>query len=151
MDQMEEAARSGRLRRVGVHGERLDRMIVALEERRQQQAALAAREPSVDDLLAIDREFRTLASERGEMRCYPGDTGAVMVLQTERGGWKVRATFSATPLAQRLGLTRDWVVLHFDNGREHGQRTVVTETRSQLHGRRVVRGRERECSACWAS
>jgi putative hydrolase len=27
-----------------------------------------------------------------------------------------------------------------------GQRTVVTETRGDLRGRRVVRGRERECS-----
>jgi DNA polymerase (family X) len=33
---------------------------------------------------------------------------------------------------------------HADHGGE-GQRTVVTETRGTLAGRRVVRGREAEC------
>ena len=51
-------------------------------------------------------------------------------------------------LAHELGTTRDWVVVYFhaDAGGE-GQRTVVTETRGVLAGRRVVRGREDECRA----
>ena len=46
---------------------------------------------------------------------------------------------------------RDWVVIyaHFDHGGEV-QRTVVTETRGALAGRRVVRGREGECLAFYA-
>jgi hypothetical protein len=40
----------------------------------------------------------------------------------------------------------DWAVIYFhqDSGPE-GQRTIVTETRRPLAGRRVVRGREAEC------
>lgn len=55
--------------------------------------------------------------------------------------------FSNTALAHRLGRTRDWVVIYFENDFQAGQRTVVTETRGDLRGRRVVRGRERECRA----
>ena len=36
-------------------------------------------------------------------------------------------------------------MIYFDDGSASGQRTVVTETRGDLRGRRVVRGREREC------
>jgi hypothetical protein len=56
------------------------------------------------------------------------------------------ALFSNTALAHELGRTHDWVVIYFgrDGGPEH-QRTVVTETRGPLEGRRVVRGREGEC------
>jgi hypothetical protein len=35
--------------------------------------------------------------------------------------------------------------VNFDNGTTSGQRTIVTETRGDLEGQRVVRGREREC------
>jgi hypothetical protein len=47
-----------------------------------------------------------------------------------------------------LDRVRDWVVLYFhDGGHGEGQRTVVTEHRGELAGRRVVRGRETECRA----
>jgi hypothetical protein len=47
-----------------------------------------------------------------------------------------------------LGRTHDWVVLYFyDGDHREGQRTVVTETRGSLLGKRVVRGREEECRA----
>jgi len=56
------------------------------------------------------------------------------------------ALFSNTALAHELGRTRDWVVIYFgrEGGPEH-QRTVVTEARGPLEGRRVVRGREAAC------
>jgi hypothetical protein len=38
------------------------------------------------------------------------------------------------------------IYFHRDSGPE-GQRTIVTETRGSWAGRRVVRGREAECSA----
>ena len=53
--------------------------------------------------------------------------------------------FSNTALAHRLKKTRDWVVIYFTDGATSGQRTVVTEKYADLAGRRVVRGREREC------
>jgi len=44
-----------------------------------------------------------------------------------------------------LGRTDDWVVLcYYDDHHVEGQATVVTETRGEQAGRRVVRGRERE-------
>jgi hypothetical protein len=39
------------------------------------------------------------------------------------------------------------VIIYFTDGDRHErQRTVVTETRGLLEGRRVVRGREAECT-----
>ena len=46
--------------------------------------------------------------------------------------------------------TRDWVVLYWEHDGHEDQATVVTEYRGPLTGRRVVRGRERECLAHWA-
>ncbi|HEX8953499.1 MAG TPA: DNA-binding protein, partial [Polyangia bacterium] len=46
-----------------------------------------------------------------------------------------------------LGRTDDWVIVSFaDDGHHDRQRTVVTETHGPERGRRVVRGREAECS-----
>jgi hypothetical protein len=46
---------------------------------------------------------------------------------------------------------RDWVVIYFyDGDHVERQRTVVTETRGSLVGRRVVRGREEECREYYA-
>jgi hypothetical protein len=53
---------------------------------------------------------------------------------------------SNTARAHQLGRVRDWVVLYFhDDDHVERQRTVVTESRGPLAGRRVVRGREAEC------
>ena len=57
-------------------------------------------------------------------------------------------SISNTARAHELGRTRDWVVIYFhDDDHVERQRTVVTETRGPLQGRRVVRGREAECRA----
>lgn len=50
--------------------------------------------------------------------------------------------------ADRLGRTHDWVVLYCRDGDGPKRRyPVVTEFREPLRGKRVVRGRERECAA----
>src|SRR5207302_1143777 len=67
------------------------------------------------------------------------------------GPKRLRGLFSNTALAHRLNRTRDWVVISFHDGFTSGQRTVVTETVGDLRGRRVVRGRERECRAYYGS
>jgi hypothetical protein len=67
-------------------------------------------------------------------------------LDTRRGPWRVTALFSNTPRAHELGKTDDWVVLYV-SGEGEQTATVVTETRGDLRGRRVVRGREAECRA----
>jgi putative hydrolase len=79
-------------------------------------------------------------------RFNPTGEAWLPILHTERGDWRFTALFSNSALAHELGRVRDWVVIYFhqDSGPE-GQRTVVTETRGPLAGRRVVRGRESEC------
>lgn len=152
VEEVEQAAHDGRLGRVGVGPKRLRTLLDVLAARRG--GARAAEEPAVADLLAVDEEFRSLAEARDLRLSWdgvPAEAGSAPVLQTRRGGWSFRATFSNTALAHRLGLTRDWVVIHFQDGATVGERTVVTETRNHLCGQRVVRGRERECQACWAS
>jgi putative hydrolase len=70
------------------------------------------------------------------------------VLHPGRGDWKFTVLYSNTSLAHSLVHTHDWVVVIYflhDSHRE-GQRTVVTETRGPLARKRVVRGREHECS-----
>jgi hypothetical protein len=100
--------------------------------------------------LAVDREYRELAA-RGVLpritprRFNPEDDAWLSLLTTVRDGWRFRALYSNTALAHRLGKTRDWVVIFFDDGKSAGQRTVVSETRGELRGQRVVRGREPEC------
>jgi len=104
-------------------------------------------------LLEVDREYRDRA-ERGALptiaprRFNPSGEPWLPVLHTERADWHFTALFSNTARAHELGRTRDWVVIYFsqDSGPE-GQRTVVTESRGPLAGRRVVRGREAECLA----
>ena len=104
----------------------------------------------VEDLLAVDDEYRARA-ERGELstlaptRFNPEHQPWLPILEARRGGWRYRALYSNTATAHRLNQPRDWVVLYFEDGLMRGQRTVVTETRGELRGRRVVRGREQEC------
>jgi putative hydrolase len=78
-------------------------------------------------------------------RFNPSGEAWLPILETSRGAWAYRVLYSNTPLAHQLGQTRDWVVVFFEDGAISGQRTVVTETRGSLRGRRVVRGREWEC------
>lgn len=108
--------------------------------------------PSVADLVNVDDEYRYRAS-RGDLptiaprRFNAAGEAWLPVMETRRGPWRFTALFSNTPRAHELGKTGDWVVLYFSgpDGRER-QCTVVTETRGDLRGRRVVRGRERECA-----
>ncbi len=109
-------------------------------------------EPSVALLLEIDREYRDQAAS-GQLptiaprRFNPEGKSWLPILHAERSGWHFTALFSNTARAHDLDTTRDWVVIYFyeDEHPVEGQRTVVTETRGPLVGKRVVRGREREC------
>lgn len=107
-------------------------------------------EPSVAALLAIDEEYRRQAEGDTLMRVTPRRFNPehepwLPLHVADCDGWRLRALFSNTALAHRLGKTHDWVAIAFHDGFNSGQRTVVTETRGDLRGLRVVRGREREC------
>jgi hypothetical protein len=172
LEDLERAAHEGRLSEVGVGPKRLRGLIDALAGRlrRTRLPEPPQGEPPLADLLAVDAEYRRAAAEgeavtagaaaptssegerRGPIvrwitprRFNPANEPWLPLGVIRRNGWTFRALFSNTALAHRLGQTRDWVVVYFEDGFTSGQRTVVTETSGELRGRRVVRGREREC------
>ena len=117
----------------------------------------SAEGPRVSELLEVDREYRQ-KSEAGELptiapkRFNPTNEVWLPILHTQQGGWNFTALFSNTARAHDLGRTDDWVVIYFyDQDHREGQHTIVTETRGPLVGRRVVRGRESQCRAYYAS
>jgi DNA polymerase (family X) len=116
----------------------------------------SSRGPSVETLLTVDAEYRRDA-EAGRLptiaprRFNPTGEAWLPVLHTFRDGWHFTALYSNTAQAHQLNRTHDWVVLYFyDDEHAEGQHTVVTETHGPLTGRRVVRGRERECRELYA-
>lgn len=157
LEALEVAAHDRRLESVpGVGPRRAAMLRAALAEmlaRTRPPRERPAHEPDVAALLDVDREYREKA-EAGSLpkiaprRFNPKGEAWLPVLHTEREYWHFTALYSNTARAHELGLVTDWVVLYFSADREpEGQRTVVTETRGPLAGRRVVRGRETECRA----
>jgi predicted flap endonuclease-1-like 5' DNA nuclease len=152
LEELEQAAHEGRLAEVGIGPKRRRGLIDALAGRLQRTRLPEPirGEPAVADVLAVDAEYRAQAEENRLPTLAPwrfnSDHQPWLPLYTaDRNGWRYRALFSNTALAHRLGQTHDWVVVYFNDGMTFGQRTVVTETRGDLRGRRVVRGREGEC------
>lgn len=155
LEALEMAAHDGRLEQVPGVGPRRAAMIrAALAQmlgRGRRAHRAPGKEPPVKALLDVDREYREKAAAGSlptiaPRRFNPSGAAWLPILHAERDGWDFTALYSNTALAHDLGRTRDWVVLYFHRDDEvEGQRTVVTETRGPLTGRRVVRGREREC------
>ncbi len=155
LEELELAAHDGRLADVRGIGPRraasLRATLAAILARTRRQRQTLAAEPGVDLLLDVDREYREAAGRDvlpkiAPKRFNPDNQAWLPVLHTERGPWHFTALFSNTARAHELGHTRDWVVVYFhSHDHDEGQRTVVTETRGRLVGRRVVRGREAEC------
>lgn len=105
--------------------------------------------PPVSMLLDVDTEYRQKAEadrlrKIAPRRFNPRGEAWLPILHTERGDWHFTALYSNTARAHQLGRTHDWVVLYYDRDGAEGQCTVVTETRGELEGLRVVRGREVE-------
>jgi DNA polymerase (family 10) len=107
-------------------------------------------QPPVALLLEVDGEYRNKA-ENGQLRTIsprrfnPDGKYRLPVLHTDREGWHFNAFFSNTARAHELGKIRDWVVIYYEKDGHENQHTVVTETHGPMKGRRVVRGREKEC------
>jgi hypothetical protein len=155
LEALEIAAHDGRLEMVPGIGPRkaasIRAALAALLARRRRRSDADHEEPPVPVLLDVDGEYRREA-EAGRLRRIaprrfnPDGKAWLPVLHMDRDGWSLTALFSNTALAHELDRNRDWVVIYFgrEGGPEH-QRTVVTETRGPLEGRRVVRGRETAC------
>jgi Helix-hairpin-helix domain len=152
LEELEQAAHGGRLGEVGIGPKRLRGIRDALAGRlgRYRFSQPARGEPSVEEILAVDLAYNERV-QAGRLplltprRFNPTGESWLPFFHTRRNGWRFRALFSNTALAHRLKQTQDWVVVYFDDGLTSGLRTVVTETRGPLAGRRVIRGREREC------
>lgn len=154
LEALEVAAHDGRLAAVPGIGPRraagLRAALGAMLGRTRPRPPEPAEEPPVDVLLDVDREYREAAAadrvpKIAPRRFNPSGEAWLPVLHTERGHWHFTVLFSNTARAHELGRTRDWVVIYFHTDTHpEGQRTVVTETRGELAGQRVVRGRESE-------
>ncbi len=145
LEQMEQAAHDGRLAQVGVGPKRLRGLIDALAGRlaRARLPEPVRGEPLVDEILEVDAEYHQQTDDNrlptlSPRRFNPENQPWLPLYNTDRRGWRFRASFSNTALAHRLGRTRDWVVVSFHDGFASGQRTVVTETAGDLRGRRMV-------------
>lgn len=131
------ASRAGRLAELGLPAGR-EEALVAEARRRLRLRPQEGRpdEPGIGALLSLDAELRSPRGWGAEART---------VAVERRGPWSLRATYSTTALAYRLGKTADWVTVSFQDERRSGQRLVVTAEEGDLLGLRVVRGREEEC------
>jgi putative hydrolase len=153
LEDLEAAAHDGRLERlVGFGPKRLAGVRAVLAERlgRVHRASAGGRVPSVGELLSVDREYRaSVAAHRlpviAPRRFNPEGRRWLPILHTTRAGRHYTALFSNTARAHQLGRTHDWVVIYCDRVDSDGQWTVVTGWAGALRGRRIVRGREREC------
>lgn len=156
LEALEIAAHDGRLEAVPGIGLRRTQVIRAalaemLSHRIRRRSAVLREEAPVDLLLDVDREYRKKASSGllpkiAPRRFNPSGKAWLPILHTHRNGWHFTVMFSNTARAHELKRTGDWVVVYFYDGHHReSQRTVVTEARGTLMGKRVVRGREEEC------
>ncbi len=158
-EQLELAAHTGRLQTiagVGPGRARHVRILVDQKFRNERHSPAVSdagkpfSEPSVSELLAIDRKYRHdakvgLLPRVAPKRFNPTGTAWLPVLRSEVGATHFTAFFSNTSAAHAARKTHDWVVILAERDGRTEQYTVVTETRNEWRGERVVRGREREC------
>lgn len=164
LEALEAAAHDGRLEAVAGVGKRraeayrasLDAMLGRVRGAARADAGAGPKEPPVALILEVDREYRE-GAKAGTLhtiaprRFNPEGEAWLPVLHAQHGPWHFTALFSNTALAHKLARTHDWVVIYFyDGDHVERQRTVVTEPRGELAGRRVVRGREPECRLHYA-
>jgi len=156
---LEAAAQDGRLGRIrGFGPKRLQAVRESLAGRFRRPPPASRRSvhrapgdaPPVAEILDVDSEYREAATANrlpriAPRRFNPTREAWLPVLHTARGERHYTALYSNTARAHELGAIRDWVVVYRDDAGGDGQWTVVTARFGRLRGRRIVRGREREC------
>lgn len=115
-------------------------------------AGAAAQAPPVELILELDADYRHLAQDGrlprvAPRRFNPEHKAWLPVWHAMRDGWLFTVMYSNSARAHDLGKLRDWVVVLYKSDDGEGEATVVTEYRGAMQGRRIVRGRERECRA----
>jgi putative hydrolase len=155
LEDLEAAAHDHRLSDLaGIGRKKLDGIVDTLSARlgrvRREGRAPETDQPSVAEILDIDREYREKAAS-GQLpqiaprRFNPNGEAWLPILHTHRGERDYTALYSNTAHAHALGRTHDWVVVYYDGGIEERQSTVITAQWGPLSGKRIVRGRESEC------
>ena len=156
LEELETAAHDGRLATLAGIGQKkragiIDSLAARLGRVRISHQGPTQEEPSVEELLDVDREYRERAAA-GQLqriaprRFNPSGEAWLPVLHTQRGQRHYTALFSNTARAHKLEKTNDWVVLYYDSGDGEHLCTVITSQRGPLMGKRIVRGREEECT-----
>ena len=107
--------------------------------------------PSTKLVLAVDAEYREKAAadqlkKIAPKKFNPEGTAWLPVMNIQREGWRFTVLFSNTERAHELGKSQDWVVLYYDDGHGEQKCTVVTEHKGPLKGKRVIRGKEKDCA-----
>jgi putative hydrolase len=157
LEDLEAAAHDGRLSHPGGVGPKklagmIDLLATRLGRARNRPAPAQEPQPSIAEILDVDREYREKAA-RGELpliaprRFNAKHEAWLPILHTQRGERHYTALYSNTARAHERNRVRDWVVLYYDHGREEQQCTVITAQRGLCADERVVAGRERECAA----
>lgn len=155
LEDLEAAAHDGRLADLAGIGKKklagiIDTLATRLGRVRQSGHVQEKDEPTVEELLDVDREYRERAA-KGDLptiaprRFNPSGDAWLPIMHTHRGERNYTALFSNTAKAHEFGTTRDWVVLYYDGGADERQATVITSHRGSMAGERIVRGREPEC------
>lgn len=155
LETLEAAAVDGRLAQIkGIGKRRVDSIRHSLSNmlarRRPSPANKGLIGPPVNDILAVDQEYRDSAETLPSIRPRRfNETGnrRIPILHTERGQWQYTALYSNTASANKYGRTHDWVVIYYEReGYPDGQSTVITARSGTLDGRRIVRGQEEACA-----
>ena len=155
LEALELAAFDGRLKQVeGISERRLAAITPALAAmlgRRRQRLEQPSTAISIMRLLELDGTYRRKAAS-GELpliapkRFNPHGKAWLPIMHATREELHFTVMFSNTALAHKLKRNFDWVVIYYyEHDHREGQYTVVTESRGDLIGQRVVRGREDEC------
>lgn len=155
LEELETAAHDGRLAAVPGFGEKRlagirDSLATRLGRVRTRSLWSDLHQPTVEEILGVDQEYRTKGAEGGlhkiaPRRFNPEHEPWLPILHTSRGQRNYTALFSNTPRAHQLNKTNDWVVIYYDSDDGERQSTVITATHGTLIGKRIVRCREAEC------
>lgn len=159
LEELEQAAHDGRLEEVEGFGKRrvkgVKSALAGMLSRSARRKARSGGEgdqdkPPVSLLIQTDKVYREKAHNDelrkiAPKRFNPEGKKWLPIMETGRKGWKMTALFSNTKRAHDLGKTDQWVVIYYEKGDNEGQATVVYGSRGKLKGRRIVRGREKEC------
>lgn len=128
----------------------------AVQEKKPAHTFARPIELPVAVILEIDEEYRRQAAA-GKLKriaprlLNPEKKAWLPLMVREHKGYRFTVMFSNTPTAHTLGKTGDWVVVYVEKGNGENQCTVVTESRGPMKGKRVIRGREKECASHYST